>query len=205
MVKVFNFVDPSEIIITKINIYCNTSDVSINYLISETPQISADLIIIHTSFLSRIHEFLQFKMIPFIVYGNVNYIDRAFILGASDFIKDPWNFNEIETRSFRFLQKDILECSWGNIIFSNEIIKANNMEIPFSVNEYKILSLLLNNKNKVVSRLNINYRLNIENKDSRVIDVYINSIRSKINSLSENKENGKIIIKTIRGKGYTIN
>lgn len=205
MDKLINFINPSDKIINRINIHCLTSKFSYTYLISEKPHISADLILLSTNFLSCNREYKEFEYIPFIAYGNVNYIEQSFIFGAVDFLKDPWDFNELETRAIRFIKKDYLNFFWGKIYFSNEFIWTKEKSISFSVYEYIILSLLAGNLNKTVSRENMHYRLGIKNTESRVIDVYINSIRNKISILSEDKNSNIEIIRTIRGKGYTIN
>jgi DNA-binding response OmpR family regulator len=72
-----------------------------------------------------------------------------------------------------------------------------NMRIPLSENEYKLLSVLCENRGETVSREEIYSILGAE--DGNMGDVYICHLRRKI----DNKLGLKLIY-TIRGKGYML-
>ena len=205
MIKICNFVDPHSDIINKLNIYNFTSTTHFKYLVSDTPHRSADILCISPLYLHQKNKFSEFSYIPFIVYGNEKYLEKSFISGASDFLKDPWSFRELEIRSSRYMAKDKITINNKIIQFTNSNINCDDEIINMTVNEYKIISILANNADKIISKENIYYKLGIENNESRVIDVYINSIRNKINQLLKNELISKKVIKTIRGKGYSIN
>jgi len=203
MRKVLNFVRPDNDIINKINVYNLTSTVYFSYIISDEPVKSADMIFLSVSQLSKFHTYPEFQFIPFIVYGDIGYIEKSFISGSCDFLKNPWSFNELETRALRYINRDVIYVNNIKILFSNRFISREDYKFPLSVTEYKILSVLVNNMDKIISRESIYYRLEISNSESRVIDVYINSLRKKLSAVAGNSE--EQIIQTIRGKGYTIN
>ena len=205
MISIYNFINPNEELINRISIFHITSYILNKYIISDSPQKSADLLFISTDFIHKIFNYREFQYIPYVVYGQEDFLEKSFALGASDFLKYPWTFTELEIRASRLINKDKLIFKWGKIQFSNECIKTEKNSLPFSVCEYKILSILASNMDKTISRENIHYKLGINNKDSRVVDVYINSIRNKINQLQKYSNSHKIVIRTIRGKGYTIN
>jgi len=205
MKKIFNFINPDEVVINRLNVYNLTSKVNYNYLISEFPHKSADLLFISTNDLFLINQFIEFQYIPYITYGSDIFLEKSFILGSSDFLKDPWLFNELEIRALRLLNNDTLFFNWGTISFSNIQIENDAQSLPLSVYEYKILSMLANNMDKVITRENMHYRLGILNSNSRVVDVYINSIRKKLSILNLDNNTLENVIKTVRGKGYTIN
>ena len=69
--------------------------------------------------------------------------------------------------------------------------------IPLSDNEYKVLSLLCENRREVVERERIYAELGAE--DGNMGDVYICHLRRKL----DNKLGIKLIY-TIRGKGYML-
>lgn len=82
----------------------------------------------------------------------------------------------------------------------SEIDKAavwGELLIPLSDNEYKVLSLLCDNRYEIVEREKIDYTLGVEY--SNMSDVYICHLRKKI----DNKLGLKLIY-TIRGKGYML-
>ena len=205
MLKVINFINPSVELEKNITIQCCLTESPYKYLISESPFISADILIIPFDELNSLRDRIELNIIPFIPYGPVEVIEDAFILGASDFLKEPWTFLELEIRSKRLISSDMIRCEWGIIKFSNEFIRSDQISLPLSISEYKILSTLANNRNKIISRENLHYRLDIQNNDSRILDVYINSLRKKIIQISPEDNSGDSLIKTIRGKGYTIN
>lgn len=203
MRKILDFVLPNEDIINRINIYNFTNNPNFVYLISETPHISADLLIVPYPEIHILKKYNNFKYTPFFIYGDVRFIEKSFILGSCDFLKDPWTFNELETRALRFINIDKLCIDKMTISFSNSFMSGDTLTVPLTVNEYKILSLLANNMDKIISKESIYYRLEIENTNSRVIDVYLNSIRNKFSQIIP--ESGFKVIRTVRDKGYTIN
>lgn len=203
MRKILNFILPSEEIINLINIHNYTHSFNFTYLISDIPQISADLLIIPFSEIDICKKYYNFIYTPFMVYGNVSFIEKSFIHGSCDYLKSPWTFNELETRAMRFLNNDKLCIDNMTITFSNHSISGDYITLPFTVNEYKILHTLANNMDKIISKESIYYRLEIRNTNSRVIDVYLNSIRKKISKIVP--ESGFKVIRTVRDKGYIIN
>ena len=205
MRKTLNFINPSEAVINKINIYNFTNSVSFNYLISDFPHRSADILLISSSMIHICREYREFSYIPFIAYGDSQFIEKSFAVGAADFVKNPWSFNEIEIRAVRYINKDKLFINNTIIQFSNSSIQNSVCALPMTVNEYKILSLLSNNLDKIISKENIYYKIGVKNDKSRVIDTYMHSIKKKINQLTNNKDKNIHIIRTIRNRGYIIN
>ncbi|MBI9096838.1 MAG: response regulator transcription factor [Spirochaetaceae bacterium] len=205
MRKTLNFINPSEAVINKINIYNFTNSVSFNYLISDFPHRSADILFISSSMIHICRDYREFSYIPFIVYGDSQFIEKSFAVGAADFIKNPWSFNEIEIRAVRYINKDKLFINNIEIQFSNSSIQNSEYTLPMTVNEYKILSLLSNNLDKIISKENIYYKIGVKNDKSRVIDTYIHSIKKKINQLTNNKDKNILAIRTIKNRGYIIN
>ena len=87
-----------------------------------------------------------------------------------------------------------------NYLTVSELDKAavwGNQLIPLSDNEYKVLSLLCENRREVVERERIYAELGAE--DGNMGDVYICHLRRKL----DNKLGIKLIY-TIRGKGYML-
>jgi DNA-binding response OmpR family regulator len=78
-------------------------------------------------------------------------------------------------------------------------VKRNGKMIDLTVKEFLLLEYLLKNKNRVVSRAEINENVWEEMYDSgtNIIDVYINFLRRKVDKGYNNK-----LIYTIVGMGY---
>lgn len=124
-------------------------------------------------------------------------------LGADDYISKPFAIEELLARievvfrrvsskkDFIFKFKDI------TIDTKSRTLKRNNEEINLTTKEYELLMILIENKDKVVTRDELLERIWGYDTETNVIDVYIKYLRSKLNN--ENKEE---YIQTVRSIGY---
>lgn len=206
MHKVINLIKPTEEILYTVSLLKENYDIQYKILITDKPFPSSDIFIVPFHQLSSlINANKEFSYIPYIVYGKVSLIDRAFSLGASDYIKPPFSIKEILTRSLRLIQKDKI-CFYFKIIdFDLCRLICRNKTVPLTESEYRLLHTLTTNAGRTVSRVALNHFLGLGNDLSRSLDVHINSLRKKLSIITEQKKAGKEIIVTIKGRGYTIN
>jgi len=135
-------------------------------------------------------------------YTDTKYLKTARDLGASDYVKKPFELEELNVR-IRHVQKifniETLDALTINetISFSpsqKQLIKGEEI-IPLSAKDCKILTYFLNNAGRVVTNDELIH--NVWEFDSMPSDA---TIRSHVRTIRELI--GKDAIRTIRGEGY---
>lgn len=126
-------------------------------------------------------------------------------IGADDYIAKPFAIEELLARiEVVFRRQDNLNnyiVRFKDIIInkSSRIVKRNGTDINLTNKEYELLTILIDNKDKVVTREELLEKIwgyGYE-PETNVTDVYIRYLRAKLNS--ENKEE---YIQTVRSVGY---
>ena len=130
-------------------------------------------------------------------------------LGADDFVTKPYNTQILLARIESILKRinrslkttDVLEYNDMKVNLSNGTVSYNNETVEITKNELKILSYLIKNKGKIVSREKLmNYLWDCEMFiDDNTLSVNVTRIRKKLEELGL-----KNIIETRRGLGYII-
>ena len=125
-------------------------------------------------------------------------IVKAFEMGASDYITKPFRTLELIARLNRILNKKIIKVK--DIIFdmNKMIVYKNDKVVNLTSLELKILNLLFNNINKVVSRDKIIesiWEWTGNDVNDNTVTVYMKRIREKL---------GSDIIVTIKGLWYIV-
>ena len=135
--------------------------------------------------------------------GNVDQRVIGLDSGADDYLAKPFALAEVAARIKALIRRrnDNLNplLTHGNITFSphTRIVTQNNLTINLAPKELLLLELLLNNKNKVLSKETIENKLYSWDEDvsSNAIEVHIHHLRRKL---------GKSFIKTINKIGYIL-
>lgn len=127
-------------------------------------------------------------------------------IGADDYLYKPFIEEEVLLKIdnlFTKMNKDqtMITFNHKEIIYSsgNPTVVFNDHEIEFTAIEYRMITLFVQNPNKVISRerfIDYLYQFN-EGAYDRIIDVHIRNIRKKIKSIYP-----KEVIKTLYGLGY---
>ena len=155
-------------------------------------------------------EVRKFSDVPIIVVTSRDSdIDElmSMNLGADDFVTKPYNTQILLARIEAILKRvnkslmaqDILEYNEMKVNLSNGTISYNNKTIEITKNELKIISYLIKNKGKIVSREHLmNYLWDCEMFiDDNTLSVNVTRIRKKLEEIGL-----KNIIETRRGLGY---
>ena len=137
-------------------------------------------------------------------YQDTIHLKSAFTHGCNDYIKKPFELDELDmrikniSRTFNIEQNRLIPIS-KEILFdalNNQIIK-NNRNFSIAKKESEFLNYLVKNRNRTISKEELIQNLwSFENIPSdATLRVYIRNLRSLI---------GKEAIITIRGMGYRL-
>lgn len=123
-------------------------------------------------------------------------------LGADDYITKPFSTRELIARIKRVAnknsKKNIITVSGVTLDLDKSVVFENGKQLELTALEYKLLSLLMQNAGKVVTRELIFEKIwdvsgNFVNDNP--LTVYIKRIRKKLDA---------DIIKTVKGMGYQV-
>ena len=148
---------------------------------------------------------------PIIMLTSLDSVEdklTGFDCGADDYLTKPFSFQELFAR-VKALDRRNREAMVHHILKVLDLeldsiarkVKRAEKEISLTATEFKILELLLSNKEKVFDRMLIAEKIwGVSfNSGTNVIDVHINSIRKKIDKDFEKK-----LIQTKKGFGYVL-
>jgi DNA-binding response OmpR family regulator len=151
------------------------------------------------------------NMTPVIMLTSLDSVEdklTGFDCGADDYLVKPFSFQELFARIKALMRRNketplipvlkVLDLELDSI---SKKVKRNDKEINLTATEYKILELLMGNKDKVFNRIQIaesiwGYSFN---SGTNVIDVHINSLRKKID-----KDFSQKLLHTKKGFGYLL-
>lgn len=123
--------------------------------------------------------------------------------GADDYLAKPFQTEELIARLRALIRRSTgnasSELSAGPVLLDTRSgrVTLDGEPVKMTAQEYKLLSYLLHNKGKVVSRTELIEHIYDQDfdRDSNTIEVFVTRIRKKL---------GADVITTIRGLGYSL-
>lgn len=132
---------------------------------------------------------------------------RGLDLGADDYISKPFSFSELAARIRALMRRgrrareNVIRIADLELDRVERSVKRGSKRIDLTPKEYALLEYLAVNGGRRLTRaMIIEHVWNLEfDSDTKVVDVYINYLRGKIDEGFEPK-----LIQTIRGVGYQL-
>lgn len=158
----------------------------------------------------RIREESDVPIIMLTAKSSEESILNGYSIGSDDYVTKPFSPKQLVAKVNAVLKR-VKGNQGENLIFNNELIidivnkkvEYNDNEVVLTASEYKILSILARNPNRIFSREELMDYISRDNICiyDRIIDTHIKNIRAKLDQDSKNPT----YIKTIRGMGYRFN
>lgn len=140
--------------------------------------------------------------------GSVQDKEDGLDSGADDYMVKPFQFSELMAR-IRVIERRSQLAGKSNVLTAADLVldssartvKRNEKPITLTAREFRLLKVFIENKNHVLSRMEIAERVWDINFDTgtNVVDVYVNYLRNKIDKGFEPK-----LIQTVIGVGYVL-
>lgn len=130
-------------------------------------------------------------------------------IGADDYVTKPYSTRELLARMKAVLRRNtepasvqdgILEAGPVRMDVDQHLVFVNGQKVSMPLKEFELLELLLENRNRVLTRGQIIDRVWGSNYfgDTKTLDVHVKRIRSKI----EDDPARPALLVTVRGLGY---
>jgi len=132
--------------------------------------------------------------------GPPELLRPAFLAGCADYLREPWNVDELEARldrALRLREARIVESGAGIELAGRRVRLPDGREVELSAREAVVAGLLFRNSGSVVSRRALSFALwgRMPQPQSRAVDMHVSSLRRKL---------GGNLIACVRGQGYVV-
>lgn len=133
-----------------------------------------------------------------VVYGPPSCVAKAFSLGCSDYLKEPWALDELVARCLRFLRRSI-KSEFLELSFDNTEIVANGVFLRLSPARKNLMLLFLKNCGLCVPKGAIAMAVGSKAGGSRAVDMQVAILRKELAACLPGLED---CVVSVTRKGY---
>jgi hypothetical protein len=133
-----------------------------------------------------------------LAFGRGEHLRGAFLAGCDDYLKEPWEPDELAMRLERLARRrEERRVAGGWELMGRRMKLPDGREVELSAHEAVVAGLLLANRGAVVSRRALSVALwgRLPPRPSRAVDMHISALRRKL---------GRDSISCVRGQGYVV-
>jgi DNA-binding response OmpR family regulator len=133
---------------------------------------------------------------------------EGFDSGADDYVTKPFSADELIARINAVIKRNsenkAEELMFGNWILKadqNKVVDVNNEDrsVELTNKESSLLEYLLRNKGKIISTEEI-----LEHVWDSEVNIFTDTVKTHIKTLRQKLDPDKKVLRTVRGKGYTV-
>ena len=212
-------VEDDAAIVRTLSEYLASEGFAVDHAANETDAIAAfvqkpDLMLVDISLQSgsgygvcRAAKKQGFPVIFLTASGDENSVVKGLDMGADDYIAKPFRPRELLSRIKSVLRRtgkgDCMTIGNVQIDFASGIVEKNSVPVPLSALEYRMLTLLLNNRGRLMPRTKLLEDIWDAGGDfvnDNPLTVCVKRLREKL----EDDPQSPTLIKTVRGIGYRV-
>ena len=143
--------------------------------------------------------------VKIIAFGSPVLLERAFIRGASDYLKNPWSCGELLARSSRILNFKNIHIHGKPFYSDGSRFLFGSRALPLTAVQTKILSLLADYPNEILSCKDLSCFAQPEKRFSiNALYVQISGIRRVLKESMPGIYGKDLSIKNSQGRGYML-
>ncbi|MDA3955499.1 helix-turn-helix domain-containing protein [Oceanispirochaeta sp.] len=162
-----------------------------------------DLTILPAQFLiQNVKEFNNRKIIPF---GSAELLEQSYLAGASDYLKEPWNCQELVIRSQPFLDDMKIRIGKDCITYKGNALFINNCFITLTPYQNRLMKVLMKNSNNFLEYTVLSNYLGMNTyKACKSLHVHLHNLRERLKAELPDLYGNGLIIENSSKLGYAL-